>query len=176
MIKIIGLVVVVLIGAVLLFALTRPNTLHVERTTSINAPPDRIASLISDFHSWNAWSPYDKKDPAMKRSFSGAPAGKGAVYEWDGDSNVGQGRMEIADVSPSRVAIKLDFSRPIEGHNVATFTLQPEGNATRVTWAMDGPTRYITKLIGMFMNMDRMIGDDFAVGLSNLKTIAEQQR
>jgi hypothetical protein len=174
MIKIILVVFGVLIAGVLLLALTRPNALHVERMASIKAPPDKIFPFINDFHNWASWSPYEKKDPAMKRTFGGASAGKGAVYEWDGNSDVGQGRMEILDASPSRVTIKLDFMKPFEGHNVAAFTMTPSGEATTVTWSMDGPTPFLGKVIGLFMNMDTMIGTDFEAGLANLRTIAEK--
>jgi len=176
MFKKIAFVVVVLVVALLAYAVTRPDTLHVQRAASIMAPPEKIFPLISDFHSWTSWSPYEKRDPAMKRAYSGAVHGRGAVYEWDGNSEVGQGRMEITDTSdPSRVTIKLDFIEPIEGHNVAEFALVPQGGATNVTWSMDGPSPYIGKLIGVFINMDTMIGKDFETGLANLKALAEKQ-
>ena len=141
----------------------------------MNSSPEAIFPLISDFHRWTAWSPYEKRDPAMKRTYSGAAQGKGAVYEWEGNSEVGQGRMEITDTSdPSRVTIKLDFMKPFEGHNDAEFALVPQGGTTTVTWSMEGPTPYLGKLIGVFMNMDTMIGKDFETGLANLKTIAEK--
>jgi hypothetical protein len=175
MFKKIALVVVVLVGALLAYAATRPDSLHVQRAAGIKAPPEKIFPLISDFRRWSSWSPYEKIDPAMKRAYGGAANGKGAVYEWEGNSQVGQGRMEITDASqPSRVTIKLDFVKPLEGHNVAEFALVPEGDSTNVTWTMDGPTPYIGKLIGVFVNMDTMIGKDFETGLANLKAIAEQ--
>ena len=175
MFKKIALVVVVLVVALLAYAATRPDTLHVQRAATVKAPPEAIFPLISDFHRWTAWSPYEKRDPAMKRTYSGAAQGKGAVYEWEGNSEVGQGRMEITDTSdPSRVTIKLDFMKPFEGPNVAEFALVPQGGTTNVTWSMEGPTPYLGKLIGVFMNMDTMIGKDFETGLANLKTIAEK--
>ncbi|HTL02300.1 MAG TPA: SRPBCC family protein [Vicinamibacterales bacterium] len=174
MIKIILVVIVLLVGGVLLVASTRPDALHVERAADVKAPPEKIFPLINDFHSWGSWSPYEKKDPGMKRTYSGATAGKGAIYEWDGNSDVGQGRMEILDSTPSQIRIKLDFMKPLEGHDIATFTMKPDGNATKVTWAMDGPTPFLGKLIGVFMNMDTMIGTDFEAGLANLKTLTEQ--
>ena len=174
MIKIILIVVVLLVGGVLLVAATRPDALHVERAADVKAPPEKIFPLINDFHSWGAWSPYEKKDPAMKRTYTGAAAGKGAIYEWDGNNDVGQGRMEILESSPSRIRIKLDFIKPFEGHDIATFTMKPGGSATNVTWVMDGPTPFLGKVIGVFMNMDTMIGTDFADGLSNLKALAEK--
>lgn len=174
-IKKVALVVAVLVAGVLIYAATRPDTLHVERTTAIKAPAGRIYPLISDFHSWTAWSPYEKRDPAMKRTYSGSENGKGAVYQWEGNNDVGSGRMEITDASaPSEVVIKLDFIKPFEGHNVAQFTMQPGGGATNVTWSMDGPTPYLGKVIGVFINMDRMIGADFESGLANLKSLAEK--
>jgi hypothetical protein len=116
-----------------------------------------------------------KMDPAMKRTYSGAASGKGAVYAWEGNNKVGEGRMEITDVSPpSKVTIKLDFVKPIEGHNIAEFTLEPKGESTNVTWAMYGPSAYIAKVIGVFVSMDSMIGKDFETGLANLKTVAEK--
>ena len=174
MIKIILVVIVLLVGGVLLVASTRPDALHVERAADVKAPPEKIFPLINDFHSWGSWSPYEKKDPGMKRTYSGATAGKGAIYEWDGNSDVGQGRMESLDSTPSQIRIKLDFMKPLEGHDIATFTMKPDGNATKVTWAMDGPTPFLGKVIGVFMNMDTMIGTDFEAGLANLKTLTEQ--
>lgn len=171
---ILAVIVVLLLGAVV-FASTKPDTFHVERSAIINAPPEKIFPLINDFNQWQAWSPYEKKDPAMKRTFEGATSGQGAVYNWDGNKDVGAGRMEIAEATPSsKVEIKLDFVRPFEGHNVATFTLSPAAQGTTVTWAMDGPSPLIAKVMGLFFNMDKMIGGDFAQGLENLKAIAEK--
>jgi hypothetical protein len=175
MFKTISIIIVVLLAGVLTYAATKPDTFRVERSTSVNAPPEKIAPLISDFHSWGGWSPYENKDPNMKRTFSGAQSGNGSVYEWNGNSEVGQGRMEITESSPSKVAIKLDFIKPFEGHDVATFTLAPQGDATIVTWAMDGPNPYLAKVMGVFCNMDHMIGKDFETGLANLKAAAEKQ-
>jgi uncharacterized protein YndB with AHSA1/START domain len=173
--KTIAIVVVALLAAVLIFAATRPDTFRVQRTTSIKAPPEKIFPLITDLHSWGAWSPWEKMDPAMKRTYSGAASGKGAVYAWEGNNKVGEGRMEIADTSPpSKVTIKLGFVKPIEGRNTAEFTLDPKGEFTNVTWAMYGPAAYIAKVIGIFVSMDSMIGKDFETGLANLKTIAEK--
>lgn len=166
---------VVVVAGVLIYAATRPDTFRVQRTATIKAPPEKIFLLINDLRSWSLWSPYDRKDPAMKRAFSGAASGKGAVHEWDGDRNVGKGRMEITESTPStRILIKLDFIKPFEGHNVAEFTMEPKGDSTVVTWAMYGPAAFMTKLIGLFMDMDTMIGNDFAAGLANLKATAEK--
>ena len=178
MFEVIVLIAVILafaIAAVLVLAATKPNTLRVQRSVGINAPPERIFPLISDFHQWLTWSPYEQKDPAMKRTYSGAERGKGAAYAWDGDKNVGSGRMEILDVSaPSKIVIKLDFFKPFEGHNTAEFTMLPQGDGTHVTWVMHGPANFMSRLIQVFMNLDNMIGKDFEAGLANLKTITEK--
>ena len=175
MLKAIAIVVVVLVGGVLLFTLSRPDSFRVERAASIKAPPEKIYAQINDLKAWAAWSPYEKKDPAMKRTFGAVTAGKGAVYEWDGNKNVGKGRMEIIAASvPAKIVIKLDFLEPFEGHNTAEFTMDAKGDATTVTWAMYGPANFVSKLMGVFFNMDRMIGTDFEAGLVNLKSISEK--
>jgi hypothetical protein len=178
MLKIIAVIavgVVVVLAAGLVYAATRPDTFRVERALSIKAPPEKIFVLVNDFHRWGAWSPYETKDPAMKRSYSGAPSGKGAVYAWDGNKNVGSGRMEILDSSaPSKIVIKLDFFTPFEGHNSAEFTMLPQGDATNVTWLMHGPSPFMGKIMHVFINMDRMIGKDFEIGLANLKRLTEK--
>jgi uncharacterized protein YndB with AHSA1/START domain len=175
MLKFVSLAVLLLLGAVLLFAATGPDTFRVKRATSIKAPPERIFPLINDFRRWGAWSPYEKKDPGMKRSYDGPPAGPGAVYAWEGDGNVGPGRMEIVEASPpDKVAIKLDFTRPFEAHNSVVFTMVPAGDATEVTWDMQGPANYLSKLIGLFVDIDTMVGKDFEAGLANLKAAAEK--
>lgn len=165
----------VVVVAVLLFATTRPDTFRVQRAAVINAPPEKIFPLIEDFHAWGGWSPWEKKDPAMKRSFSGPATGKGAVYAWDGNKEVGQGSMEIVeDAPPSKLVLKLDFVKPFEGHNVVTFTLAPQGEATNVTWTMEGKSPFMAKVIGVFCNMDSMIGREFETGLAALKALAEK--
>jgi uncharacterized protein YndB with AHSA1/START domain len=172
--KLVAMGIVVLVAAILVFAATKPDIFRVQRTTSIKAPPETIFAHISDLHRWRAWSPYEKKDPAMKRTLSGAGNGKGAVYEWDGNKDVGKGRMEIIEASPpSKVRLTLDFVKPFEAHNIVEFTLEPNGDSTHVTWAMHGVSPYIAKLMGLFINMDTMIGKDFEAGLSNLKGVAE---
>ena len=174
MIKRIAIAVVVVLSALLIYAATQPDTFRIQRATSIKAPPERIFAVLNDFLRWDTWSPWEKKDPAMKRTFSAVTSGKGAVYAWEGNRDVGQGRMEIAEsVAPSKVAIKLDFVKPFEAHNIVEFTLEPKGDSTHVTWAMQGPMPYISKLITVFVNMDSMVGKDFEAGLANLKTNTE---
>ena len=175
MIKKIIIAVVVLIAAVLIYAATQPDTFSVQRALLIKAPPEKIFPLINDFHNWGAWSPWEKMDLAMKKTHSGATSGKGAVYAWEGNNKVGQGSMEITESSsPAKIIIKLDFIKPFEGHNIAEFTLQTQGDATNVQWVMHGPSPYISKVIGLFCNMDNLIGKDFEAGLANLKTLAEK--
>jgi uncharacterized protein YndB with AHSA1/START domain len=178
-IAIIAVVLAIAIAVVLILAATKPDTFSVERTASVTAPPEKIFPLIDDFHQWRSWSPYENKDPAMQRSFSGAASGKGAVYGWDGNSNVGSGRMEILDsAEPAKIVIKLDFLKPFEAHNTAEFTMLPQGDSTHVTttvtWRMRGPAPFMSKLMQVFMNLDHMIGKDFEIGLANLKRLAEK--
>jgi uncharacterized protein YndB with AHSA1/START domain len=177
MLKIVAIVLLVLavpVVVVLVLAANKPDTFRVERVTSINAPPDRIFPFINDFHKWGAWSPYEKKDPEMKRTYGGTDSGKGAVYAWAGDKNVGHGRMEIVDSAPpSKIVLKLDFVKPFEAHNTVEFTLNPDGDSTVVRWAMHGPAPYMAKIVHLFFDMDSMVGTDFESGLANLKTLAE---
>lgn len=163
-----------LVALVLLYAATRPDTFRVARSTNIQAPAEKIFPLIDDFHQWERWSPWEKVDPALKRTYSGAARGRGAAYEWFGDRDVGQGRMEIIESTPpSRLLIKIDFLVPFEAHNTVEFTLQAQGENTLLTHAMSGPSPYLAKLMGIFFSMDKMIGDKFEEGLGSLKAIAE---
>jgi uncharacterized protein YndB with AHSA1/START domain len=172
---VIAVVVAVIVAGMLIYAATKPDSFTVKRSAPIKAPPERIFALVNDLHGWAAWSPYEKKDPDMKRTFGGAAMGKGAIYQWDGNKNVGSGSMEIIEATPpSKIVIKLDFLKPFEGHNTAEFTMEPKADNTTVTWAMYGPSSFIFKVMGIFMNMDKMIGDDFAAGLANLKAVAEK--
>jgi len=172
---IIAVVLAAAIAVVLLLAAAKPDRFSVRRTAMVMAPPDKIFSLIDDFHRWGSWSPWETRDPAMTRSYSGAESGKGAVYAWDGNRNVGSGRMEILDASsPSKIVIKLDFFKPFEAHNTAEFTMQPQGGATEMIWVMHGPAPFMSKVMQVFMNMDSMIGKDFEIGLANLKRLAER--
>lgn len=167
-------VIVIGIAIVLVLAAMKPDTFTIRRSLAINTPPERIFPLISDFKRWGAWSPWEKKDPQMKRSFSGPESGLGSIYAWEGDKNVGQGRMEIVEATaPGKVALKLDFIKPFEAHNVVTFALEPQGSATNVTWTMTGPTPFFAKIFHVFMNMDRMVGGDMETGLAALKAAAE---
>jgi uncharacterized protein YndB with AHSA1/START domain len=172
---IVAVVLLVAIAAILVLAAMKPDTFRITRAITVKAPPEKIFPLIADFRAWSAWSPWEKRDPALKRSYGGSASGKGAVYEWEGNSKVGKGRMEIIDAPPpSRLAIKLDFLKPFEAHNTAEFTLTPRGSTTDVTWAMHGPNLFIGKVMSLFVSMDRMVGKDFETGLANLKAEAER--
>jgi hypothetical protein len=175
MIKAILIVLAVFIAGALIFASTKPDTFRVVRSTTIKAPADKLFPLINDFRAWGSWSPYEKKDPAMRRTFGATSSGKGAAYAWEGNKEIGQGSMEITESSPpSEVRLRLDFVKPFEAHNIVDFTLKPEGDSTRVTWAMRGPAPFVSKVMQVFINMDKMVGTDFEAGLANLKAVAEK--
>lgn len=174
MLKILFIVIAVLFVAVLVYAARRPDSFRTERATVIKAPPEKIFPLINDFRRWDAWSPWEKVDPAIKRTYGSVGSGKGAVYEWRGNKEVGQGRMEIIDSSPSsKLVLKIDFIAPFEAHNTIEFTLAPQGDSTTVTQAMFGPSPYFFKLMGLFINCDKMVGEKQEEGLANLKAIVE---
>ena len=180
MLEILTIIAVVLAIAIIIIlglASRKPDTFAVRRSVLVQAPAERIFPLVNNFHQWGGWSPWEHRDPAMKRSYSGAESGKGAVYAWDGNKNVGSGRMEILDASsPSKITIKLDFFKPFEGHNTAEFTFVPEREAaaTNVIWVMQGPSSFMSKVMQVFMDLDKMIGRDFETGLANLKTLTEK--
>ena len=168
-------VLVLTVAALLVYASTRPDNFRVQRSASIGAPPEKVYANLADFQRWPAWSPWEKRDPGMKRTVSTPSAGKGATYAWEGNNDVGSGRMEIVEAEPAKkLGIKIDFLKPFEAHNAVDFTLRPSGNATEVTWAMYGPATFTTKLIGVFMDMDAMVGKDFEAGLANLKAVSEK--
>lgn len=172
-----AVVAVVLVAAVLAYAATRPDQFRIERSIAVEAPPAAVHALVDDFRAWTRWSPWEGIDPALKRTYGGPPAGVGATYAWEGNRNVGAGRMEITESSPGeRIAIRLDFIAPMAAKNTAEFTFVPEGAATRVTWAMFGPSPFLSKLMGLVFNMDRMVGGMFEKGLASLKAQCESDR
>ncbi len=168
----IGLVVI--IGGLCAFIATRPSAMHIERTVTVAAPAEVAFAQVNDFHNWKAWSPWEKLDPTMKTTFSGAPTGPGAHYAWVGNKEVGEGAMTITSAQPNeKVVIKLEFIKPWTATNIVTFGFKGTGDSTAVTWAMDGEQNFMMKAMGVFMNMDKMIGDDFDKGLADLKKAAE---
>jgi hypothetical protein len=151
------------------------DTYTVERSALIEATPEQVYPKIADFHEWQAWSPWEGMDPDQQRTYSGADSGSGAVYSWSGNRKVGEGRMEITHANEaSRVEIALDFIKPFKSSNTTSFSLQPEGAGTRVDWSMTGPKTLMTKVMGIFKSMDKMIGPDFERGLAQLKSQVEQ--
>ena len=174
--SIIAIIVVLLaVAIIVVLAATKPDTFSVQRAIRIRAPAEKIFPLINDFHQWGGWSPWENRDPALKRTYEGAASGKGAVYAWEGNKNVGSGRMEIMENSPpSKIVIKLDFLKPFEAHNTAEFTMMPQSDATDLTWRMHGPAPFMSKLMQVFMSMDTMVGKDFEAGLANLKKLIEK--
>lgn len=161
------------IAAFLGYVATRPGEFRVQRSARINAAPDRILPHLNDFHRWESWSPWEHLDPNLQRTYSGAGSGTGAVYAWQGNKKVGEGRMEITDASPTALTIKLDFLKPFKANNITEFVLEPKAGGTEVTWSMHGPSPFISKMMGVVMNMDTMIGKDFEKGLAGLKTVSE---
>jgi Polyketide cyclase / dehydrase and lipid transport len=170
---VVAAIVVLAIAVVLVLAASKPKTFRLERSTAIKAPPEKIFPFVNDFRRWMAWSPWEKLDPNLKRSYGGAESGTGATYGWEG-KKAGTGRMEIIEATPSsRVLIKLDFLKPFEAHNTAEFTFTPQGDGTRVDWAMYGPNRFIGKVMSTFVNFEKLVGKDFEKGLAALKANAE---
>jgi hypothetical protein len=175
---IIGIVVVVLIliVAALAFIVTRPEDFRIERSAGISAPPDVVFSIINDLRQWGRWSPYDKRDPNMKKTFEGPSAGPRAIYSWNGNNDVGEGRLTILESKPGElVSMKLEFSRPFKATNQVNFKLSPSDGGTRVSWIMDGKNNFMTKAMSIFMDMDKMVGNDFEQGLANLNTVAQAE-
>ena len=165
-----GAVVIIFLGVVAM----QPADFRIERSAAIAAPPADVFAQVNDFHNWTAWSPWEKLDPALKKTYSGAAAGGGAVYEWAGNDQVGTGRMTLTDSQPSNlIRIKLEFIKPFEATNTTEFLLTPDGGGTKVTWSMTGNNNFMAKAAGLFMNMEKMVGGDFEKGLAQMKTVAE---
>ena len=165
MLKIIALIIVVLVVTLLIYAATRPDMFRLQRSTTINAPADKVFPFINDFHHWPSWSPWERMDPNMKKTHSGSPQGKGAVYEWEGNNQVGTGGMEIVEsMPPSRILIKLDFLKPFEAHNFAEFTLEPQGGTTNVTVGHVRSTTLHSESHERLCMTERMVGRSLKPG------------
>lgn len=166
-------VILAIVVAILIFAATRPDTFEIKRSTSINASREKIFPMVNDLHQQSRWSPFEK-DPQMKKTFSGASEGKGSVYEWSGNREVGAGRIAITDSSPpSKVVLLLEMYKPMKARNVVEFELRPAGDATAVSWSMRGRQPYLGKLVNLFIDCDKMVGRQFEDGLAKLKALAE---
>lgn len=175
MLTTIALILLVLVAALLAYAATKLDTFRVTRSMNIKAPPGKIVPLITDLHAWRDWSPYENKDPNLKRTYGGAEKGVGATYEYEGNTRaVGAGKMEIVEVALLKVRINLQFIKPFEANNMVDFTLVPNGDFTDVTWGIEGPMPYMSKVMCLFFNMDNMVGKDFEIGLANLKALGEK--
>ncbi|RYD21399.1 MAG: polyketide cyclase [Verrucomicrobiaceae bacterium] len=169
----IALAVVLLIFVIVVAS--RPGEFRYERSTTIAAPPSAVFPHLNDLHKWQAWSPWAKKDPDAKTTFEGPQEGVGSAMSWAGDSNVGEGKMTITESKPNeRVQYRLDFLKPFTGTNMAEFTFTPEGSGTKVVWSMSGKNNFFSKAFGLFVDCEKMIGDDFEQGLRDLKAIVEK--
>jgi len=172
----VGITGLVVLVAMLGLIATRPASLRIERSAPVSAPGDVVFSIINDLHQWDKWSPYDKLDPGMKKTFEGPSTGPGASYAWNGNDKVGEGRMTILESKADElVSMKLEFSRPFACTNHVRFELVPAQAGTRVSWIMEGKNSFIGKAIGLFMDMDAMVGKDFEQGLANLNTVAQAE-
>jgi len=168
------IVLAVIIAAFVILVATRPAEFRIVRTATMAAPAATVFAQVNDFHNWVSWSPWEKLDPALKRTYEGAAAGTGAVYSWDGNKQVGAGRITLTDGRPSeRITFKLEFLRPFKSTYATEFTFKSEGNQTVVAWNMFGQNNFLSKAFGLFMNMDKMVGGDFEKGLANMKAVVE---
>lgn len=169
-----GLILIAIVVGILAYAAGQPDSFRIERSVTIDAPPATVFPLINDYRGWALWSPWEKKDPAMRRQYRGADTGVGAEYEWSGNGAVGAGRMEIIQsVRDAKVTVDLQFTEPFAAHNTAEFILAPVGDGTSVTWVMSGPSPFLSRLIGLFVSMEDVVGADFESGLAALKAAAE---
>jgi Polyketide cyclase / dehydrase and lipid transport len=177
MLTIVAVVIVVALAALLAYASTRPDTFRIERSTHIAAPMVQVAELIDDFHQWGKWSPWEHIDPTMTRSFRGPDAGVGAVYQWDSQGKAGAGRMEITEMRAGAerglIAIRLEFLKPWKATNTAEFVMTPTDAGTDLNWAMFGPSPFMSRLMSVFIDLDKMVGKDFEAGLAAIKAQAE---
>jgi uncharacterized protein YndB with AHSA1/START domain len=170
----VGAVLALALLVILGLAATKPATFRVERKATIAAPAATVFANLNDFHRWAAWSPWEKLDPGMKKQYSGSASGAGSVYEWQGNKDVGKGRMTITDSRPNdHVTIHLEFLEPFPGDNQTTFTVNPSGTSSEVSWLMTGPNSFMGKVMSVFADMDTLIGGDFQRGLDNLKQVSE---
>lgn len=174
MIKKILLSLAVLIAGICVTASFQSDDMNVTRSATLAAPPEAVFKVVNDFRQWDAWSPWSKLDPNMKKSLEGPAEGVGAIYRWNGNNEVGEGSTTLTESKPGeKVAMRLDFTRPMEGTSEVDFTFTPEGAGTKVTWAMHSKKPFIGKVVSLFMNCEKMCGDQFEQGLGNLKRLVE---
>lgn len=174
MLKTILIAITVIIIVLVVIVAMQPSEFRIERTATVSASAPAVFAQVNDFHNWEAWSPWAKRDPAMKTTYEGAPAGTGAIYTWAGNHEVGEGRSTIIESRPNElIRITLEFVKPFAGTNTAEFTFKPEGDHTAVTWSLYGSNNFMAKAVGLVMNMDDMVGNDFEQGLASLKSVTE---
>ena len=167
-------VLVVIVVVFVIIVAMRPADFSITRSATIAAPATDVFAQVNDFHKWDSWSPWAKLDPTMKQTYEGPPAGTGAIYSWNGNGKVGEGRMTLTESRPSDlIRIKLEFMRPFKATNTTEFTFKPTGNQTLVTWSMSGHNNFVFKAFGLFMNMDKMLGGEFDKGLTQMKSVVE---
>ena len=177
MIKKILLGIVAVIAAILIVAAFQPSEFRVTRSATLAAPPAAVYAEVNDFHRWASWSPWEKLDPNMKRTFEGPASGVGSSYAWEGNGDVGAGKMTITESKPAEsVLIKLEFFKPMPGLCPTEFSFRPDGAGTKVTWTMSGTNDYLAKIFCLFMNMDKMVGGDFEKGLASLSQITAAKK
>ena len=168
------LVLAALVAIFVIVVLMQPTDFRITRSATVNAPPEAVFAQVNDFHKWEGWSPWAKMDPNAKNSFEGAPSGKGAIFRWEGNNDVGAGNMTITESTPSNlILLRLEFIKPFAGVNTTEFNFKPQGGQTEVTWTMSGKNGFMGKAIGLFMNCDKMIGGQFEQGLASMKALAE---
>lgn len=173
----IALVLLVLLAVFVGVVASRPSEFRIARSRRLSAPPDVVYANVNDFKRWPEWSPWEKLDPSMKRELSGAPAGLGAVYYWSGNSAAGEGRMTITDAQPNRsLTMRLEFMKPFAATNAAQFDFVPSEQGTTVTWAMTGKSNFVAKAVGLFMDMDKMVGTEFEKGLATLDSVTAKAK
>lgn len=169
-----GVILVVAVVALLIAINQKPDRIHYERSRGMKAPPAVIHEFLDNFHHWGQWSPWEKIDPEMKRTYEGPESGVGAMYSWSGNKNIGSGKMTILENKPGElVVIKLEFFTPMAATNEARFVLAPADVGTRVTWSMDGPNNFMGKTMSVFMDMEKMIGGAFEQGLNDLDAASQ---
>jgi uncharacterized protein YndB with AHSA1/START domain len=174
MLSIILILILAAVAVVLGLAAMRPNTFQIARSIDIAAPPAKVFPLIEEFREWTKWSPYEKLDPNMKRTFGAVTRGTGAHYAWEGDKKVGAGNMDITSSKPSsEVAINLNMIKPFQANNKVTFTIAPRSGGSTVTWVMEGASPFMMRIMHLFMNIDKMVGGQFEEGLQKMKAVAE---
>lgn len=170
------LILAAVVVALAAFVLTRSNTFRVTRRTKIKASCETVRALVDDFRNWSQWSPWEKLDPDMEKTFEGSAEGEGAIYRWSGKGKAGAGCMKIVNATPTMTIIRLEFEKPWKSENMTEFLFEPEDGGCEVTWAMYGENTIMSKLMSLFTSMDKMIGPDFETGLASLKRIAEGGR